>query len=287
MQYIEPVGAQGPANAFGHDYVDKNAGAGIAGSFLAADVPEHLQIEILNAIAAAGLTPNGSDLTQLAAALGRRVKNTIIQQVAGTYIWTKPAWCKAVEIEIVSGGGGGAGATSNPGNACFPGGGAGGGWLKKFMLASALGATETYIVGAGGAGVAYVGSGGKTGGDGGSSSFGSYASVTGGQGGYDMSVGTTQVATSGSAGGIPTGGDVQMRGGNGDAGYRYGPVYGRCGDGGSSMYAPRIPGFNLSQAGGSGQSPGQGGTAAASFDNNGTFLGGSGKAGMIIIREML
>lgn len=71
MQYIEPVGAQGPANAFGHDYVDKNAGLGIAGSFLAADMPEHVQLEILNAIAGSGQTPSGADLTQLWQAMQR------------------------------------------------------------------------------------------------------------------------------------------------------------------------------------------------------------------------
>lgn len=65
MQYIEPVGAQGPANAFGHDYVDKNAGLGIAGSFLAADMPEHVQLEILNAIVSSGQTPSGADFFQL------------------------------------------------------------------------------------------------------------------------------------------------------------------------------------------------------------------------------
>lgn len=69
MQYIEPVGAIGPANDFGHDYVDKNAGLGIAGSFLAADVPEHVLIEILNAIVAGGLTPSGANLKQLAQAI--------------------------------------------------------------------------------------------------------------------------------------------------------------------------------------------------------------------------
>lgn len=69
MQYIEPVGAQGAPNDFGHDYVDKNAGLGIAGSFLAADVPEHVLIEILNAIVSGGLTPSGANLKQLAQAI--------------------------------------------------------------------------------------------------------------------------------------------------------------------------------------------------------------------------
>lgn len=69
MQYINPVGAQGPANDFGNNYVDKNAGAGIAGSFLAADAAEHPQIEILKAIVAGGLTPSGGNLSQLAQAI--------------------------------------------------------------------------------------------------------------------------------------------------------------------------------------------------------------------------
>lgn len=83
MQYIEPVGAQGPANAFGHDYVDKNAGLGIAGSFLSGDVPEHVQIEILNVIAKSGLTPSGADLSQLAKAI-RSQRMNFVATVGGT-----------------------------------------------------------------------------------------------------------------------------------------------------------------------------------------------------------
>jgi len=86
MQYIQPVGPQGPANAFGNDYVDKNAGAGIAGSFLAADVPEHLQIEILNAIAAGGLTPAAA-LDQLALAI-QSGKSTYAVATGAANAWT-------------------------------------------------------------------------------------------------------------------------------------------------------------------------------------------------------
>lgn len=87
MQYIEPVGAQGPANDFGHDYVDKNAGLGIAGSFLAADVPEHVQIELLNAIVAAGLTPAGANLKQLAQAI-QSGKSTYVVATGTANAWT-------------------------------------------------------------------------------------------------------------------------------------------------------------------------------------------------------
>jgi hypothetical protein len=87
MQYIQPVGAQGPANAFGNDYVDKNAGLGIAGSFLAADVPEHLLIEVLNAIVAGGLTPSGATLTQLAQAI-QAGKSTYAVATGSANAWT-------------------------------------------------------------------------------------------------------------------------------------------------------------------------------------------------------
>lgn len=87
MQYIEPVGAQGPANDFGHDYVDKNAGLGIAGSFLSAKVPEHLQIEIVNAIVAAGLTPSGANLKQLAQAV-QSGKSTYAVATGSANAWT-------------------------------------------------------------------------------------------------------------------------------------------------------------------------------------------------------
>lgn len=75
MQYIPPIGPQGPANAFGNGYVDKNAGAGIAGSFLSGFVPEHTQVEILNAIAKSGLTPTNTTLDQLARAVRSQALN--------------------------------------------------------------------------------------------------------------------------------------------------------------------------------------------------------------------
>lgn len=86
MQYIEPVGAIGPANDFGHDYVDKNAGLGIAGSFLPADVPEHVQIEILNVIAAAGFTPSGANLKQLAYAIQKGMNYAVATGTANAWV---------------------------------------------------------------------------------------------------------------------------------------------------------------------------------------------------------
>lgn len=69
MEYVNPVGAAGDPNDYGDDYRDKNAGAGLAGSFVPAAFPTNAQLEILNAIAKAGLTPSGADLAQLAKAI--------------------------------------------------------------------------------------------------------------------------------------------------------------------------------------------------------------------------
>lgn len=77
MQYIQPIGPQGPANAYGNDYVDKNAGAGIAGSFLAADAPEHTMLEIVGLIAKAGWTPSAADLLQMTRAVRSQRLNAV------------------------------------------------------------------------------------------------------------------------------------------------------------------------------------------------------------------
>jgi hypothetical protein len=73
---------------------------------------------------------------------------------AGTYTWTKPANAKWVEIYLIGGGGGG-GSGSRFATSSARSGGAGGGsggFLLTSVAASALGATESVVVGAGGAG---------------------------------------------------------------------------------------------------------------------------------------
>lgn len=108
MQYIQPVGAQGPANAFGNDYVDKNAGLSIAGSFLAADVPEHVQIEILNAIVASGQAPAGANLKQLAYAIQKGMNYATASGGADAWAVTlslaPPAYAAGLRVEVIPAG---------------------------------------------------------------------------------------------------------------------------------------------------------------------------------------
>jgi hypothetical protein len=61
MQYVPPLGSSDP-NA---PYIEGNPAAGIRGSYPTAAGYEGTMREIVNAISGAGLTPDGSDLTQL------------------------------------------------------------------------------------------------------------------------------------------------------------------------------------------------------------------------------
>lgn len=105
MQYIEPVGAQGPANAFGHDFVDKNAGAGIAGSFLPAAVPTNVQIEILNAIIAGGGTP-GPGLQMLARAIQQGMNFAVATGTANAWVIDLPlaplAYAAGLPLDVIA-----------------------------------------------------------------------------------------------------------------------------------------------------------------------------------------
>ena len=63
--------------------------------------------------------------------------------------WTVPAWARMVFVEVIGGGGGGGGTGGIGGNYRYPG--EGGLIARHFFLASSLGATVTYAIGAGGA----------------------------------------------------------------------------------------------------------------------------------------
>lgn len=74
MDYVQPIGAAPDA-----PYIDANPGAGIEGSPVPAAAIEHPMREILAAIEAAGLQPDGEDLTQL----GQAIQALIAAAIAG------------------------------------------------------------------------------------------------------------------------------------------------------------------------------------------------------------
>lgn len=67
MEYVPPI--NGNLSDPDRAYINANPGLGVEGSIPPGAAFEHVQREIINAIEAAGLTPNGADLTQLTQAI--------------------------------------------------------------------------------------------------------------------------------------------------------------------------------------------------------------------------
>ena len=130
-----------------------------------------------------------------------------IQVFTSNGTWTKPANLSAVIIELWSAGGGGGGRDTD---GAFGGGnGASGGYARLRLAASALGATETVTVTAGGAG-GLTQAAPTAGSDGATTSFGSLLSAVGGGGGQ------ASTAAAHGAGGnpaaVPGTGNVNVKG---------------------------------------------------------------------------
>lgn len=207
---------------------------------------------------------------------------------AGTFEWTKPADAKSVNIVCIGGGqGGGGGQYSDPDPAPGGKGGDGGGYSERTIDADSLAATESVVVGAGGAGV--TSAVGGTGYPGGNSTFGSVCIAFGG----GVNGNSLSPKSLGGEGGAGTGGNggnainsFAPGGGGGGGGFWLDQASGLGGSGatssfgaggaGSDAYNPQ-PGQDGGAPGGGG---GGGGAAPLSIVAG---PGGNGAVGRVIV----
>ena len=224
--------------------------------------------ELMAVIAAAGLTPNDTDWTQLLQALFA-VPGKNVSRFTSSGTFTVPAGVRKVRVTCVGGGGGGAGCT--PSGSTYnssAGGGAGGAAIGIYTVTP--GQPVAVTVGAGGTGgVAANGAGTQ----GGTSSFGAFCSATGGGFGFWQ----TATTSPGGAGGSATGGTIlNATGGFGGDGVGTAtPI--PSGYGGTSIFG----GSGRSAINGNigGQAPGAGG--GGSYQTSGP--GGDGADGIVIV----
>lgn len=191
--------------------------------------------------------------------------------------WTKPSGYGASArafVQVFGGGGSGGKNTSAGGGS----GGGGGGYSEKWVDLSALGATETITIGAGGAAV----SGTSNGNGGGTSSVGSVLSAYGGGGGSSSANGGggggqfTAGSNTGAAGSVGGGAGGASGSPCSPATAGAGALFGGGGGGGSGNSTPAGAGGNAFYGGGGG-----GGAAGASTAGAGgsSINGGAGGAG--------
>lgn len=141
-----------------------------------------------------------------------------ITYYTSTTVWNKPTRHKASWVYVKGGGGSGGGCAATSGNGAAGGGGGEGGYSWKYFDTSALAASETVTVGAGGAASAAGGAGNA----GGTSSFatgkGYVVTANGGGAGAAGATSGGNTQTAPGVGGTSSGGDINLQGGNGGIG---------------------------------------------------------------------
>lgn len=142
---------------------------------------------------------------------------------------------RAIRVQMVGGGGGGGGVgASGATTTAAASGGGGGVFAEKFILASALAASETVTRGAGGAGGAGVGASTA----GGTSEFGTLLTAGGGGAGISTTAGIPpRIRTANAPSTASTGADFVVGGASGDPGFALDGFF-IPGMGGASAIAP-------------------------------------------------
>jgi hypothetical protein len=210
------------------------------------------------------------------------IRQMLVYATPGTYTFFKPSYpgLQKVRVRVVGGGGGGAGALASSGESVVRAGASGGAYSESLLDADALSASETILVGLGGAG----GVNNDSGNDGGTSAFGGYVSAPGGRGSVTtMSSGTTIGTTSGTnAPGLGTG-QIRANGAPGTGAFRFNATSTMTGTGGNAGggLGQGGPPRTFASDGTAGTGYGGGGGGATSIGDPQT--GGRGADGVVIL----
>jgi len=160
-------------------------------------------VSIAGTMTANAFSGDGSGLTGISAG---GFSNMDVITSTGT--WTNPGSVTKVKVTVVGGGGGAGGSSPNSTDHLSGGGGGGGTAIEVATIPTS---PVPVTVGSGGAGA----TGNNTGSTGGTSSFGAYCSATGGAGSVPAFPGNNYRVWYGGAGGVGSGGNININGGNG------------------------------------------------------------------------
>lgn len=287
MEYVNPFGVNTPDAP----YVDRNTPGATNGSKVGAKAIEHPMREIVAAIEAAGLTPDGEDLTQLAQAIREMLSVGAligVQMFAASGTYTPTAGARSNIVELVgAGGAGGSGRSTASGFIAGGAGGGAGGYAKSRYLLSDLSLPVAVTIGAGGT----VASVTTPGGDGGGTLFGAYMTGGGGKGGNSTLNVTEPSGTirqvAGARGGSASGGNlINAWGGVGGLMLITTTGNSTAGDGGNSFFsAGREGARGATAAPGLDGVLGAGGSGGLSTNGSSDQFGGAGGDGFCLVWE--
>jgi len=202
-----------------------------------------------------------------------------VQTFTSSGTWTKPSGTRSFVQCWAAGGSGGRGIAGGAGS-----GGGGGGYKEAWFSTSALGATETVTIGAGGAAATTASTNGSAGGN---TTFGSWLTAYGG--GAGMGTNTTGVNNGAGAGGAFAAGGNGLTGGPGSGGdlptvtvaaAATVPARAFAGYGGfTNSGVTEAPGDGFSTTSGGGGAGANSGATGGSVTSGGAALNGGGGGG--------
>lgn len=239
--------------------------------------------ELMSILAAAGVAADttGTVFTNVVTAIQVLIGAVPhgVQAITSSGNFTVPAGVTMIDVELWAGGSGSWASVSG----CAGGGGSGGGYARKRITGLTPGAVIAVTIGAGGvAGVSNT----SVPGSGGASQFGSggtiYCSATGGA---FNPLGSVSQPSLGNQGGVGSGGDINLYGGDGGSAQsnQGGLVFSNGGMGGSGPLSGGMEGSGTT--GVPGRFPG-GGASGAGTGASGTtpYVAAAGAAGLCMVR---